>query len=163
MIQDASPPLLLLFYITHFGRVPDWGKPPGLSPGPYATQTLSPGPRPRASRRALASAPARLRLNLPAGTALSCPSQSAETRGRDRRPRPSCQDTNWSAKPSLTRSHSVPAFHPPLQENRRLGLGGQRHTESGGASSRGVREGGTAGRRWLTRRREAQPSQSPLH
>lgn len=118
---------------------------PDSRPG-RAPMTLEPRLRP-------APAPALPGLQRPAGTALSCPSQSAELRGEGAQ---AWVGTNWSTRPSLTRRHSRPASHTPLQEKRRLGRGGcQRHTRSGGARSRGVREGGTTGMRRLTRRRES--------
>lgn len=91
-IQDASSPLLLLFYRTHYGRAPSGEKPPVPMPRPRAPQTLKPGRAPAcpapgpapiapASRRATASAPAPPGLPRPAGTAPSGSSQSIEPRG----------------------------------------------------------------------------------
>lgn len=101
---------------------------PGSRPG-RAPMTPEPKLRP-------ASAPALPGFQRPAGTALSRPSQSAELRRKERRSRPSCVGSNWPAKPSLTRRHSVPACHTPLQKKRRLGRGGrQPHRRSGGARS----------------------------
>lgn len=136
---------------------------PCRAPRPPATP---PPPRPHAQPRPLL--PPRQGTHRPAGAA-PCPSQSAALTGRSLRPRPSYLGTNWSVQPSLTRSRPAPAFpvfvHPPLQKKtsaepwRLPTAGGKRR-----GKERGAREGGTAGRQRLKRRRRgARPSRSHLY
>lgn len=152
-IQDASSPLLLLFYRTQSGRAAGGGKPPGPLPRPRAPQTLNlgraparpaPGPAPiaPASHSTSASAPAPPGLPRPAGTAPSYSSQSIEPRGVEPEA-PALLSGHQLAAPAV--AHEVaprtrlPPFPPPsLQEKTAVG---PRRSPTAGGKRRGEEPG----------------------
>lgn len=143
--QEASPPLSLGFNTTHPGRAPGPGKPRGPSPRPPCSDSR-PGraPMTREPRLRPAPAPAPPGSQRPAGTAPSCPSQSAGPRGEG------------AQVLALRRGHRLVGeavaheaalrTRPSHSPSGKTAVGPRRPANgTRGAKGRGVREGGKEG------------------